>query len=120
MLHSEDMTMKRLTHSIGMCGVVPLLGLALLARPQSAEARVDVTVGLGVPAPGVVAPAPVAVVRRGHYRDHPHRHYYRGDDPGSSYRYPHRHWRYHHYDPGSSYRSPHRHWRHHHHDWHRW
>src|SRR6266446_5068409 len=77
MLYSEDMTMKRLTHIIGMWGKVPLLGLTLLAQPQSAEARVDVTVGLGVPAPVVVAPAPVAVVRRGHYRDHPHRHYYR-------------------------------------------
>ena len=70
MLHSEDMTMKRLLHSITLCGVVPLLGLALLAQPQSAEARVDVTVGLGVPAPVVVAPAPVVVVRRGHYRYH--------------------------------------------------
>jgi hypothetical protein len=92
--------MKRLTHIISMCGMVPLLGLALLASPQPAHAH-GVTVGIGVPAPVVVAPAPVVVVRRGHYR-HSRRHYY---------------WRYY---PGSSYRSPHRHWRHHHHSWHRW
>src|SRR6266446_6570643 len=111
MLHSEDMTMKRLKRIVYMCGVVPLLGLALLAQPQSAEARVDVNVGLGVPAPVVVAPTPVVVVRRGHYR------YHRGYYHRSSYRYPHRHWRSHHYSPGSYDRYPHRHWRHHHHAW---
>jgi hypothetical protein len=76
MLYSEDMTMKHLTHILSMCGVVPLLGLALLVQPQSAHARVDVNVGLGVPAPVVVTPAPV-VVRRGHYRYSRHRPYYR-------------------------------------------
>src|SRR4030095_6656539 len=80
MLDSEDITMKCLTRIIGMWGVVTLLGLALLAQPQPAEARVDVNVGLGVPAPVVVTPAPV-VMHRGHYRSHPHRHYYRGYYP---------------------------------------
>jgi len=75
MLYNEEMSMKRLTHSIGLWGVVPLLGLALLAQPQPAAARVDVNVGLGVPAPVVVAPAPVVVVRRGHYRPYRHRYY---------------------------------------------
>src|SRR6266446_3286392 len=84
MLHNEDMTMKCLTHIIGMWGAVPLLGLALLASPQPAEAH-GVTVGIGVPAPVVVAPAPVVVVRRGHYR-HYRRHYYRRYSPGSYYR----------------------------------
>jgi hypothetical protein len=99
-LYSEDITMKRLTHVLGMWGVVPLLGLALLTHPQPARAH-GVTVGLGVPVPVVVAPAPVVVVRRGHYR-HYRRHYYRR------------------YYPGSYYRYPHRHWRHHRHYWHRW
>jgi hypothetical protein len=57
--------MKRLKRIVYLCGMVPLLGFALLAQPQPAEARVDVTVGLGVPAPVVVVPAPVVVVRRG-------------------------------------------------------
>src|SRR6266487_4236606 len=100
MLYSEDITLKRLTHIISMCSVVPLLGLALLTQPQRAEARVDVHVGLGVPAPVVVTPAPV-VVHRGHYRYYRHRPY---------------DWRYY---PGSYSRYPHRHWRHYH-SWHRW
>ena len=93
MLYSEDMTMKGLTHLLGMCGMIPLLGLALLALPQPAHARSDLV---------VVTPAPVIVVRRGHHRYHHHRHYYRR------------------YYRGSYYRYPHRHWRHHHHSWHRW
>jgi hypothetical protein len=62
--------MKHLKRIVYMCGVIPLLGLALLTQPQPAHARVDVNVGLGVPAPVGVAPAPVVVVRRGHYRSH--------------------------------------------------
>ena len=94
MLESEDMTMKRLIPLISMWGMVPLLGLVLLAQPQPAAARVNV--GLGVPAPVVVTPAPV-VVRRGHSRSYRHRPYYRRYSPGSYYRYPHRHWRPHHH-----------------------
>jgi len=66
--------MKRLTHIIDMWGVVPLLGLVLLAQSQPANARVDVNIGLGVPAPVVITPAPV-VVRLGHYRYYHHRLY---------------------------------------------
>ena len=93
-LHSEDMTMKPLTHILGMWGAVPLLGLVLLAQPQMAEARVEVNVGLDVPAPVVVTPAPV-VVHRGHYRYYHHRPYYRRYYPGSYYRYPQGHWHQH-------------------------
>ena len=103
MLYREDIIMKRLTHLLGMYGMVPLLGLALLAPPQPADARVDAV---------VVAPAPVVVVRRGHHRHHYYRPYYRRYYPGRYYRSPHRYWRHRHYYPGSYYRYPHRHWRH--------
>ena len=94
--------MKHINHIVGMCSVLTIMGLVLLAPPQPAHARVSIGVDLGVPPPVVVAPAPGVVVRRGYYRSYPRRHYYQ--------RYYHR----------SYYRYPHQHWRHHHHGWSRW
>jgi len=83
--------------------MVAMAGLALLALPHSTEAHTRVVVGLGVPAPVVVAPPPpVVVVRRptfvaGRYDGYRHRHWRRG------------YWRHGYWGP-----------RHHYYRWHRW
>jgi len=61
------MAMQRLNTVLQRCGVITVLGLTSLALLRPAHARVDVSVGIGVPVvvapvPVVVAPAPVVVV----------------------------------------------------------
>jgi len=58
----EDSTMKRISTLVRTLWVVTLVGIASLALPFPAQAGgVHVSIGVGLPFPGVVYPAPVIV-----------------------------------------------------------
>ena len=100
--------MKRMNMLLRTLGVVTLVGMASLALPFPAQAGgVQVSIGVGLPFPGVVYPAPVIVapqpviVQRAPVivTEPP----VVVAEPRVVYGYPY-------------YRGYHRHWKHHHHD----
>ena len=56
--------MRHITTLLRMGTVVALAGLTLLALPPPTHARARMAVGIGVPAPVVIAPPPPVVVVR--------------------------------------------------------
>ncbi len=62
--NKRTQTMQRTTTLVRLLAIVAVFGLATLALPLSAQARVGVSIGIGgpvYPTPVVVAPAPVVV-----------------------------------------------------------
>src|SRR2546430_347091 len=112
----EDNIMKCMNTLVRTLGVVTLVGMASLALPVPAQAGgVQVSIGVGLPFPGVVYPAPV-IVQPAPVVVVPQPFIVQRapvivtappvvvGEPRVVYGYP-------------DYRGYHRHWKHHHHDW---